>query len=88
MNSCLYELFLIPEKRNSFAKGIPTAFDMVRQRMQRGNPAIGILREHIIIGFFVAEFGADNVDVPEKGNERGYDVALCDSRTIHQDSDW
>ena len=78
MNSCLYDLFLIPEKRNRFAKGIPTAFDMVRQRMPKGNPAIGILREHIIIGFFVAEFGADNVDVPEKGNERGYDVVLCD----------
>ena len=67
MNSCLDDLFLIPEKRNRFAKGLPTAFEMVRQRMPKGNPATGILREHISIGFFVAEFGGDDVDVPEKG---------------------
>ena len=53
------------------------AFDMVRQRMPKGNPAVGILREHVIIGFFVAEFGEHNVIVPERGNERSYDVILC-----------
>ncbi len=78
MNSCLRELFETPEKRNRFAKGLPTAFDMVRTRMPKGNPAVGILREHVIIGFLVAEFGLDQVVVPERGNERSYDVVLCD----------
>lgn len=77
MNSCLYDLFQITEKRNRFAGGLPAAFDMVRQRMPKGNPAVGILREHVITGFFVAEFGENNVDTPERGNERSYDVVLC-----------
>ena len=67
----------MPDKRKRFANGLPVAFDMVRQRMPPGNPAVGILREHVIIGFFLAEFGLKNVEVPEKGNERGYDVVLC-----------
>ena len=77
MNNCFYDLFLIQEKRERFSDGLPMAFDMVRQRMPKGNPAVGILREHVIIGFFVAEFGEHNVSVPEKGNERSYDVILC-----------
>lgn len=77
MNSCLFDLFQVREKRNRFAMGLPTAFDMVQQRMPKGNPAVGILREHVIIGFFVAEFGGDKVSIPERGNERSYDVILC-----------
>ncbi len=50
---------------------------MVEQRMPKGNPAVGILREHVIIGYFISEFGQDQVDVPERGNERGYDLTLC-----------
>ncbi|MXV74307.1 hypothetical protein F4Z99_08510 [Candidatus Poribacteria bacterium] len=78
MNRCLYDLFLIREKRQHFAEGISIAFDMVRRRMPPGNPAIGILREHVLIGFFKSEFGSENVVVPEKGNQRSYDVILCD----------
>ena len=78
MNPCLFDLFQTPAKRDRFAKGLPIAFDMVRQRMPRSNPAVGILREHVILGFFVAEFGKDRVIVPEQGNKRGYDVVLCD----------
>ena len=77
MNPCLYDLFVIPEKRNRFAKGLPAAFDMVRQRMPSGNPAVGILRDHVITGFFVSEFGKENVRVPERGNERSYGMVLC-----------
>ena len=77
MNRCLYELFLIPEKRERFAKGLPTAFDMVRRRMPPGNPAVGILREHVIVGFLEVEFGRSEISVPKDGVERGYDVELC-----------
>lgn len=77
MNRCLYNLFQNPEKRNRFASGLPSAFEMVRQRMPKRNPAVGILREHVLIGFFEAEFGKDKVIVPEYGIERGYDVKLC-----------
>ncbi len=77
MNSCLYDLFQIREKRHRFAIGLPTAFDMVQQRMPKGNPAVGILREHVIIGFFVDEFGENKVSTPGRGNERSYDVILC-----------
>ena len=45
--------------------------------MPPANPAVGILREHVILGFFASEFGAENVIVPERGNERSYDVILC-----------
>ena len=57
MNYCMYDLFQNDEKRNRFAKGLPKAFDMVRKRMPKGNPAVGLLREHVIIGFFEAAFG-------------------------------
>ena len=77
LNSCLKKLFCMPDKRKRFANGLPVAFDMVRKRMPPGNPAVGILREHVIVGFFLAEFGPKNVEIPERGNERGYDVVLC-----------
>lgn len=77
MNPCLIELFQQEEKREKIAKGLPIAFDMVSQRMPKGNPAIGVLREHVIIGFFIAEFGTDQVIIPEHGNKRGFDVDLC-----------
>lgn len=77
MNPCLIELFSVQEKRDRFAKGLPTAFDKVRQQVQQRNPAVGILRKHVIIGFFVSEFGPNNVDVPDLGNQRSGTLLLC-----------
>ncbi len=77
MNHCLLDLFCLENKRNKFAKGLPIAFDIVRQRMPKSNPAVGILREHVIVGFLESEFGKANVSVPEDGTKRGYDVVLC-----------
>ena len=77
MNQCLIDLFNMPEKRNRFATGLPTAFDIVRQQMPKGSPAVGIPREHVIIGFFVSEFGEDCVNVPESGTNRRFDVEVC-----------
>lgn len=80
MNPCLVDLFNNPEKRNKFAGRLPTMFDMVRHRVPKGNPAVGIFREHVIIGFFVNEFGVENVVVPAYGNKRSFAMELCDHK--------
>ncbi len=77
MNSHLHELFLNPVNRERFAKGLPAAFEIVKQRMLPSNPAVGVLREHVITGFLVSEFGKENVQIPKKGNERSYYILLC-----------
>ena len=77
MNPCLIKLFNDQEKRDRFAKGLPTAFDIVKQRMPKRSLAVGILREHVIIGFFVSEFGASNVVVSDVGNQRSGTFVLC-----------
>ena len=78
MNPRLIELFNNHQKRTEFARKLPEAFDMVRQRMPKGNPAVGILREHVIIGYFISEFGECNVSVPEYGNRRSSALRLFD----------
>ena len=45
--------------------------------MPPGNPAVGILREHVLTGFFIDEFGNSRVQVPNDGIARGFDVVLC-----------
>ena len=60
-----------------FQRNLPSAFDAVKQRLSKGNPAIGILREHVILGFFAAEFGKQSIEIPEYGTQRQYDVVLC-----------
>ncbi len=76
MTNSLKKLFESDESLNRLVSGLPRAFEIVRQEMPPGNPAVGVLREHVIIGFFVTEYGAENVEIPEKGIERGYDVKL------------
>ena len=44
--------------------------------MPPGNPAVGILREHVLTGFLIDEFGEEHVAVPSDGVERGIDVTL------------
>ena len=77
MLNCLLDLFQSPTERKRFAAGLPLAFSIVRQRMPAGNPAVGILREHVMIGYFFAVFGRDKITLPEAGNEREYDLILC-----------
>ncbi len=77
MNPCLVSLFNDSSKRHRLTKGLPVAFDMVRNRFPRSNPAVGVLREHVILGFLESEFGKENVVVPASGIERDYDVLLC-----------
>lgn len=89
MNHCLIELFSKPERIDFFTRHIPEAFSEVRSELGKGNPAVGILRENVIIGFFLAEFGVTKVDLVEEGNKRGHDVVICGEelsiKTITQD---
>lgn len=77
MTSCLCDLFWNLEKRNRPAIGLLTAFDMVRQRMPKANFAVGILREHVIIGFSAGEFGKDNMNALERRYRRRFNDVPC-----------
>ena len=57
-------------------KGLPEAFEMAGLELPRKNPAVGFLREHILNGFFLHEFGAGSVRMPDTSTERGYDVII------------
>lgn len=76
MNNHLIQLFETEVALNRLVTRLPHAFEIVKQEMPTGNPAIGVLREHVIVGFFLSEFGQANVSVPDKGIERGFDVQL------------
>ena len=76
MNPCIVTLLNDENKVGRFVQKLPLAFEMASNEMP-GNPAIGMIREHIIIGYFISEFGKDKVNVPSQGNERGFDVFVC-----------
>lgn len=77
MNPLLVDLFDSDnEALNRLVTGLPQAFEVVRQEMPKGNPAVGVLREHVLVGFFLAEYGRNQVKVPDRGIERGYDIKL------------
>lgn len=75
MNKCIKDLLTNKDKVKSFAKKLPIAFERADNEMP-SNPAVGLLREHIIIGYFISELGENLVQVP-KGNEKGFDATIC-----------
>ncbi|MDE0184113.1 MAG: ThaI family type II restriction endonuclease [Candidatus Poribacteria bacterium] len=77
MNPCIANLLKDDIKVTRFVKNLPIAFEIVANEMPKGNPAIGILREHVIIGYFISEFGQNKIRVPEEGNKREFDVEVC-----------
>lgn len=79
MNPCIVNLLNDKNKIEHFVRKLPIAFEMASHEMP-GNPAIGMIREHIIIGYFISEFGKDKVSVPPQGNERGFDAIVCDEK--------
>ena len=79
MNPCIVSLLNDENKVGHFVQKLPIAFEMASNEMP-GNPAIGMIREHILIGYFISEFGKDKVSVPPQGNERGFDVFVCDEK--------
>ena len=76
MNECLKELFGDQTRIQRFLDNIPLAFQTVKLEMP-GNPAVGMLREQIIIAYFLDELGSDKVSIPRVGNKVGSDVAIC-----------
>lgn len=76
MNQCLRELFGDQARVQRFLDNIPLAFQIVQLEMP-GNPAVGMLREQIIIAYFIDELGSSKVSVPEVGNKVGSDVTIC-----------
>ena len=80
MNRCLVELFESPSRMNRLTNGLSKAFEIVRAEMPKGNPAVGILREHVLIGYLMTEFGEDQIVVPKSGTVRGLDCWLCGKR--------
>ena len=80
MNPCIVNLLNDENKIGHFVQKLPTAFEIVSNEIPSRNPAIGILREHVIIGYLISEFGEDKVSVPTQGNERGFDVVVYDEK--------
>ena len=77
MNNCLLTLFENERNIRKLAGGLPIAFEMAGIELPGGNPAVGLLREHAIVGYFQDCLGIDKVKVPESGVKRGYDVEIC-----------
>lgn len=76
MNRCLKEFFGDQARIQRFLDKIPSAFQKAKLEMPR-NPAVGILREQIIIAYFLHELGSNEVLIPEAGNKPGSDVVIC-----------
>ena len=90
MNSCIVDLFKDDSAMSRLAAGLPRAFEMAALEMPKGNPAIGLLREHILIGYFINHFGHDSIQQVDDGVKRGSDVFVCEQelsiKTITDDS--
>jgi len=78
MNPCIEGLFNDPKRMGRLTSGLPKAFEMAALEVPKGNPAVGILREHVLTGFFINEFGKDRVTPLDDGIKRGFDISVCD----------
>ena len=76
MNQCIIDLFK-NHRINRLVQGLPKAFEMATQEIPKGNPAVGIIREHILTGFFINEFGKNKVIIQDDGIKRGTDINVC-----------
>lgn len=79
MNPCIVNLLNDKHKVQHFVQRLPIAFEMVSNEAL-SNPAIGILCEHAIIGYFISEFGKDKVKIPALDNKRGFDMIVCNEK--------
>ena len=75
MNDCIVDLLNDHDKRTLLTHKLPLACEMAAKTMP-ANPAVGIIREQVLIGFFRVAFGADQVATPT-GNEKGWDCKVC-----------
>ncbi|MDE3270093.1 MAG: ThaI family type II restriction endonuclease [Pseudomonadota bacterium] len=80
MNKNLIDFFRSETRLHRLTSGLPKAFKIVKHEMPKGNPAVGILREHVLTGFFLNAFGEENVSVPDKGIVRDYDIEIYEKK--------
>ena len=78
MNQCLIELFESESRLSNLLNGLPTAFNIVKNEAPKGNPVVGLLREHVLTGFLLQDFGERRVTLLNDGVQRGYDLKVCD----------
>ena len=80
MNPHLIQLFESEARLHRLSRRLPLAFEIVRNEVPSGNPAVGILREHVLTAFFIDEFGVENIQIPDDGIRRGYDLKIHDHK--------
>jgi len=78
MNQCIKDLFADSDRMRRLTYGLPQAFERVALEVPKGNPAVGILREHVLTGFFINEFGKNRVEPLDDEIKRGFDLSVCD----------
>ena len=76
MNPHIGNLMKDKGKMEKLSKGLPQAFTIASMEAGPQNPAVGILREQILVAFFISELGVQNVKIPTSGVNRGYDVLV------------
>ena len=76
MNDPLIEFLQDHQRVKRFIDKLPLAFETAMKEWPSGNPAIGVVRENIIIAYFLSEFGQDKVKLPHLGTQREYDMIL------------
>ena len=64
-----------PETTRIIRRKLPPAFQTVEDEL-KGNPAVGLLREQVIIGMLIAFLGEDRVKVVESGVNPDLDCSV------------
>ncbi len=77
MNDCLLKLFENDQSITLLQAKLPLAFEMANMEMPKGNPAVGIVRENILMSFLTSQLGTELVTQEESGTARGSDLLLC-----------
>lgn len=76
MNRCIVDLLTNHESANKLVSGLPIAFEQASLEMP-SNPAVGMIREQALIGFFYNTIGSGQIRTMKHGNQRGHDLMVC-----------
>lgn len=80
MNSLLVNLLTNSQHISFIQNKLPPAFQTVEDEL-KGNPAVGLLREQVILGMRIAFLGDSNVRIAESGVEADVDC-LVDNQPL------
>lgn len=72
MTDLLVNLLNNPQYVSLIQKKLPPAFQTVENEL-KGNPAVGLLREQVILGMLIALLGNDDINIPGSGVEADID---------------